>query len=362
MENSTKRNHRHHHHHRHHHRHGKLYRIRRWFRQNKLLTLFTLALVFVVLSGVGLLIHTSIMNQSKYHVTVTSSTDVDTGYRNITYNGQEYQYNNLITTILLIGVDSEGTLEKTAYTSAPQAYSINLMILDKKNSKMTIMALNCDTMTEVRRYTREGTLQDTYTEQLGYAYTYGDGIEVSCENMVYSVETLLGDIPVDEYIATNVSTLSFINSLVNGVTVEVPNDDLAEDYEEFQEGSVVTLDDSNIEAFLCTRDTDEEFGNLGRMERERTFMLSFVDQFMDCVSDDLYGTWAEIEKVDEYVLTSITKNKYLTLADLFLSIDFDECEYYTPEDEDYLGSPDDEFYVDEEALQEKIIELFYLPA
>ncbi|MCD8336805.1 MAG: LCP family protein [Lachnospiraceae bacterium] len=358
MDNSTRNGSAHHHHH---HRHRKFRNARHWVKKNKPLVIFTVILALVVAGCAGVWAHSFITRQSKYHVTATNSTDVGTGYRNLTYNGQNYQYNNLITTILVIGVDSEGSLGTTAYTNAPRADSINLVILDKQNKKMTIMALNRDTMTEVQRYSMSGSLRDTYTTHLGYAYTYGDGMEVSCENTVTAVENLLGGIPIDEYIATNVSALPYINSLVGGVTVTVPNEDLAEDYTEFQKGNVVTLDDSNIEAFLRSRDTAEDFSNDGRMERQRVFMTAFVDQFITRISEDLNGTWSDIEKADEYALTSITKNEYITLANLLLSIDIDECDYYTPEGEDYLGTLHDEFYIDEEALQEKILELFYLP-
>ncbi|MCC8047103.1 MAG: LCP family protein [Clostridiales bacterium] len=293
-------------------------------------------------------------------MTSSNSIDVGTGYRNITYNGQDYQYNNLVTSILVIGVDSTGTMEQTAYTEAPRADSVNLVVIDKYNEKITILAFNRNTQTEVHRYTVAGTDRGTYTTFLCYAYTYGDGLEVSCENVVTAVEDLLGGIPIDEYVAANVSSLSYINSMVGGVTVTVPNDDLSDEYPELSSGAVVTLDDSNIEAFLRSRDLYSHFSNDSRMERQRAFMTAYADQFIDCVSEDLEGVWDGLQQVDDYAVTSITRSQYITLANLLGSIDFDEIEYITPEGEDVVGEEHDEFYIDEEALMDTIIDLFYI--
>lgn len=86
---------------------------------------------------------------------------------------------------------------------------------------MSILALNRDTMTEIRRYTRTGEDMGTYVSHLGYAYSYGDGGEVSCEDLKEAVEKLLG-ISIDEYVVTNQSSITSINDLVGGVTVTVP--------------------------------------------------------------------------------------------------------------------------------------------
>ncbi|MCD7955133.1 MAG: LCP family protein [Lachnospiraceae bacterium] len=348
-------------HHRHrHHRHGVFYRIRRWIRHNKKWFGFCSLMIIGILGIGSYLLYGSIKRQSAYHVISNNSVDVGTGYRNITYNGQEYQYNNLITTILVIGIDSTGSIERTGYTAAPRADSINLVVLDEYHSKVTIVAFNRSTQTAIHRYTLGGTDRGTYVTYLCYAYTYGDGLEASCENVVTAIEDLLGGIQIDDYITTNVSALPYINSLVGGVTVTVPNDDLVDEYPELSAGSVVTLDDSNIEAFLRSRDTNTYFSNDDRMERQSAFMTAYAGQFKTCISEDLEGMWTQIEQFDEYALTSITKSQYISLANLLGSIDFEEVDYYTPEGEDVVGNYHDEFYIDEDAWMEKIIELFYI--
>ena len=239
----------HQHHHRHHHRHSAGYRIRRWLRKNKKLAIGSAVICIAALAAGGTFLHQERAAQSVMHVTAGNSVDMKSGYRRITYQGKEYQYNSLITTILYAGIDSEGEMKASnAYSNKARADSISLVILDKKHQRMRILALNRDTMTDIRRYSRSGSDMGTYVSHLGYAYSYGDGGEVSCEDLREAVSNLLGGIPVNEYAVTNRSSMTYINDLVGGITLTVPNNDLADQYPELKEGSTVTLDDTTIES------------------------------------------------------------------------------------------------------------------
>lgn len=344
----------------HHHRHSRMHRIRRWLRHNKKYAVFVGLTAAAVILCAAVVVRQALITQKSRHITAGNSVDMGSGYRHITYNGRNYQYNSLITTVLYAGVDSEGKLEAMgSYTDAPRADSINLVILNKKDQKMTIVPINRDTMTEIRRYAANGKDRGTYTSHLGLAYAYGDGGKVSCESLREAVSTLLGGIPITEYVVTNRSSMPYINQLVGGVTVTVPNDDLAEEYPEFKKGASVKLDDTNIETYLRKRDTEEDFSNEGRMERQRTYMSAYVKQFKELLETDTSGTWNKIEKMDDYIQTSITKNKYIGLAKLLNTVDFDESNFYQLKGQDAQGELHDEFYVDEAALWESIIELFY---
>ena len=352
----------HHRHHHHHHHHSIWYRIRRWVRHNKGLAAGGTVIVAAAVLAGGTYLHSSQQAQKKMHVTAGNSVDMKNGYRTRTYDGREYQYNSLITTILYAGIDSEGKMEaSTAYSNKARADSIALVIMDKKNQKMSILALNRDTMTQIRRYTREGDDMGLYTSHLGYAYSYGDGGEVSCENLEEAVQLLIGDIPISDYVVTNRSSMPEINRLVGGVTVTVPNNDLAEKYPDLKEGTVVTLDDSNIEDFLRYRDTTKDFSNEGRIARQQTYISAYISQFKQLLQEDLESAWTQSQEMTDHLQTSITKSKYLGLANLLQSVSFTDADYYRPEGTDQLGDLHDEFYVDEDALEKLIIDLFYEP-
>lgn len=343
----------------HHHHHGIWYRMRRWMRHNKKFAAAAALLCIVVLSAGGFFLLHSQKEQSRLHVTAGNSVDMKGGYRTITWKDKEYQYNSLITTILYAGLDSTAPLKASeTYSNKARADSVSVVILDKKKKKMSILALNRDTMTEIRRYTRTGEDMGTYVSHLGYAYSYGDGGEVSCEDLKEAVEKLLG-ISIDEYAVTNQSSITSINDLVGGVTVTVPNDDLAAMYPELKKGAVVTLDDSNVKDFLQHRDTAADFSNEGRIERQQAYVTAYVDLLKNRLASEPDQLWQEIGQMNDYLQTSITKNKYLSLARLLEKVSFTDADYYRPTGKDSAGELHDEFYVDEDALRQLVIDLFY---
>lgn len=313
----------------------------------------------VVLIGLAFWTYKTLQEQNSRHVTAGNSVNMGSGYRNIKYKGKRYQYNSLVTTVLYAGLDSDGQMKTTGYTEASPADSIYLAVIDKKKGKLTIISLNRDTMTEIRRYTATGRSRGTYVSHLCLAFSYGDGGKVSCENLRDAVSNLLGGIPITEYVVTNRSALPYINDLAGGVTVTVPNKDLEEVDPAFKEGARVKLDAGNIETFLRTRDTEVDFSNEGRLERQQEYITEYIKQFWDVLQHEPEATWDGIQRMDDYLLTSITKNKYLGLVNLLSKVSFEDGDFYLPKGDDQRGELHDEFYVDQSALQEKILELFY---
>lgn len=341
-------------HKRHHHRKSRQQR-----KQQKMLILgLAAAVVFVGLAAA--VVVNKLKEQKNYHVTGANSVDVGAGYRYTEYNGKKYQYNNRVTTLLYAGLDSFDELKQTAtYGDKARADSIMLIVLDEASKKMSVVAINRDTMTEVHRFSRNGGDLGTYVTHLGYAYANGDGGTASCENLKTAVSTLFNNLPIDGYMVSNQTSIVMINDLVGGVTVTVPNNDLATKYPELTEGNIVTLDESNVRAYVQQRDTAVDFSNEGRIERQKSFVLSFMDEFGAMVKEDASSVWDSLEACSDWMQTDITKNKYLSLADAFSNTNLTPDSYYILEGEDQLGELHDEFYYDEDALQELIIKLFY---
>lgn len=341
-------------HNRHHHRKSRHQRKK----QKMLILGLAAAVAFVGLAATVVI--NKLKEQKNYHVTGANSVDVGAGYRYTEYNGKKYQYNNRVTTLLYAGLDSFDELKQTAtYGDKARADSIMLIVLDEVSKKMSVVAINRDTMTEVHRFSRNGDDLGVYVTHLGYAYTNGDGGEASCENLKTAVSTLFNNLPIDGYMVSNQTSIVMINDLVGGVTVTVPNDDLAAKYPELTTGNVVTLDESNVRAYVQQRDTAVDFSNEGRIERQKSFVLSFMDEFGTMVKEDASSVWDSLEACSDWMQTDITKNKYLSLADAFSNTNLTPDSYYILEGEDQLGELHDEFYYDEDALQELIIKLFY---
>lgn len=103
--------HRHGHHRHGYHRHGKFGRLRRWLRHNKRLAVGSALICAVIILISAVFLMKVSWQQAERHVMSGNSYDMGSGYRNITYNGKQYQYNSLITTVLYAGIDSTGEMK-----------------------------------------------------------------------------------------------------------------------------------------------------------------------------------------------------------------------------------------------------------
>lgn len=282
-------------------------------------------------------------------------------YHSIIYNNKKYVYNPQITAVLYAGVDSDNELVTyNRYSIAPRADSIELIVLDNYHKVIKVLAISRDTITDVERYTMNGNSRGKYDTQLGYAFSYGDGGKASCQNLTQAVSELLGGVPIHEYVITNNSSIAVLNKMVGGITAKVPNDDLVQDYPELKKNAVVTLDDTNVEAFVRWRDTSIPYSNKGRMERQQAFSSVFLKKFKQEIVNDPSGVWKKIESMSPYIETSITKNQYLTLVDLVNDLTFSEKDYYYIDGKDVQGERYDEVYLDKDSLEKTIVDLFYI--
>lgn len=278
-----------------------------------------------------------------------------------TVDGVTYEYNQQITTILYAGVDSEGPMTTTdRYTIAPRADTINLVILDGYHGTLRVLAISRDTLTAIDRYTMDGTWRDTYVSHLGYAYTYGDGGRVSCENLVSAVSRLLGGVPIHEYVVTNKSGVAAGNAMVGGVQVTVPNDDVAHLYPELTAGARVTLTQENVADYVLYRDVAIPFTNRGRMARQETFVKGFIARVKAQVEADPEAFWRGMEENAGAMQTSITRSQYLDLAGKLRGVSFEEERYDDLGGFDQDGGEYDEVVLEEAELLPLLLELFYL--
>ena len=341
-----------------HRRRGLKRRIKHLLHKYRWLGPCALIALVIVVAGAAWMI-TSVSRQQAMRVTAASQFNIGSGYRDITYQGKSYRYNSRITSILYAGVDSDEPLTRLGkFTMAPRADSISLVVLDEFHHRMTVIALNRDTMTPIRKYTLDGFDRGMIRDHLGYAYTYGDGGEISCRNVCEAVSELLYGIPVNEYVVTNRASLETMAEIVGDVTVTVPNDDLAD--EGFSAGTQAVIDASNIEAFVRSRDTARDLSNVGRMARQQAYINGAVEQIRNLVFDDPSGAWRRMEAAEDFMQTNITRSRYLDLARVLKNTTYDERDYFTPEGEQRVAEDHDRFYPDEEALLAKVIEIFYI--
>ena len=347
---------RHHHHHR---RKGPLRRLRHWYRKHRItISVIVLLIIISALAG-GYIVWKRTKLQKRQHVASTNSYDMGNGYRTIQYDGKEYRYNNLITTFLYAGLDGVGPMETyTKAGDAPRADSIYLIVMDKKNEKMSIITINRNTQTRIRRYSLFFESWDYYDTFLCYAFPFGDGRKTSCDNLLEAVSYLLG-VPVNEYIITNRDSISSFNNMAGGVEVTVPNDDLKDILPGAKKGKKLWIEDDMVETYVRYRDTSIPFSNNGRIQRQESYISAFVRKMKEIVAEDRNKIWDRLEDMNQYMLTSVTRNKYIQYAKLLNTVGFDEADFYEISGENVIGDYYEEFYPDKEEIKKLVIDLFY---
>ena len=334
-------------------RHRKKYRGRR-----NMVTLFIIAAVCLTL---GIAAVQKLRQQEAMKITANNAHDMGNSYREIEYRGKKYRYNFLVTSVLFAGLDTEEELrESRQYGNKPRTDSVYLAIFDKQNKKLSMLALSRDTMTNIRRYSLNGNDNGMSVSHLGYAYSYGDGGNVSCRNLCEAVSEMLGGIPVLDYVIAGQKAVPFLNGLMGNISLTVPNEDLQDIYPELVKGKEVTLTEENVITFLRYRDTEKPFSNEGRMERQKAYIRAYIKTVKDTSVDKAEKIWTSLEEErNHYFQTSITRNKYLNMIDLLQMTELTDDSFYTLEGEHREGELHDEFYPDKEALQELILKLFY---
>lgn len=350
--------HRHHsHHHHHHHHHGVVYRLKRWGKKHKSAARGIAALLLLIVALGILLAARQIRTQNTMHVT---GNDVDMGasYRVLTYEGKRYSYNQTITTVLYTGLDFTGELQTYPRRGmAPRCDSLTLIVLDKKHETMSMIPINRDTMCEIRRYSLFGDFYDYYVSNLAYAYAYGDGGESSINNVIEAVEKLLG-VPVNDYVFTNRDSIEMLSALVGDVSVTVPNNDLVGLFPEMKEGATVTINKDNVERYVRYRNMGAHLSNVGRMERQRSYMDAYVQKLMEMLPNNQEKFWNELSEMEGYMQTSITKNKYLQYVNLLNKIDPSGTTFYKIDGE-IVEAGHAYFYPDGDALRKMVLDIFY---
>lgn len=317
-----------------------------------------LAVVLVVL--VVLLLIRRWENSEEVPVTSqpeSSETSASADTREITYiNGQAYALKEDLETVLLMGVDKFDGDTPEGYLNNQQADFLLLLVMDEENQTCTPIQLNRDTMTEIQILGVNGDPAGTFTGQLALAHTYGSGQEDSCENQVLAVSNLLYGMEIDHYVSLTMDGVAILNDLVGGVTVEVLDDFSGID-DTLVQGETVTLYGQHALTYVRTRGGLEDSTNLHRMERQRQYLAGLQDQLKKAAQSDSDFSLDALLQVNEYMVSDCTVNQLSDLINSMATFEIEDIR--TTEGTAQVGEEYMEFTVDEDALQQLVLEVFY---
>lgn len=323
--------------------------------KTKLLVIVLLTVAVIAAAGAVFVgIRNKTINEKEKAQTERKGTE-DSSY--ITYNGKKYKYNSNLRTMLFMGVDKNETVTVKETTGrSGQSDCLILLVMDTESKKTTLLEISRDTMADVKIYGIDGDYMATEITQIATQYAYGDGEKRSCQLTRGAVENLLYDIPIHDYLSLNMAGIVPIVDQIGGVEITIPEDYTAID-PAFVQGTSITLNGEMAEKYIRSRDTSVLGSNEQRMERQTQFVQALLEKVK--ASED--GGDTVLQQFWQAAQPYITTDLSLNMLEKITSYDM-EPEILKVPGEVRAGEQHDEFHVDDEALQEMIINIFYREA
>ncbi len=299
----------------------------------------------VIFSGLHILESTVFNKENPEQNPQSSEAEENTGY----FPRQD------VTTLLLIGVDSmDKKTDSGMHLNEDNADVVSLVIFDEKNECVNVIAFNRDSMVDMPVLDFMGNEAGTVYGQLALSHNYGNGLEASCENVVRTVEMLLG-VEIDYYASLNMGGISSLNDAVGGVKVNVTDDFSAID-PSITKGEVTLMGDSALNFIRSRKDLGDQL-NISRMERHKEYAKGFMEALLAKMKDSSSFATRLLDATDGYLVTNCSGNTLMSMANRYENYSLNEI--VSPKGNNVLGEKYYEFYIDEMDLETIVIKYLY---
>ena len=321
----------------------------RWNQKQKVIitviVLFLIVAIGCVLYGVWKKNQTTVQSGGNVQETEDSTT--------VIYQGEKYKYNRDLKNIVFFGVDKREAVQVQEYPGrGGQSDAILLLVMDKEKKTTQMLQVSRDSMVNLKIYDTDGNLLTEKQGQLALQYAYGDGEKKSCRLARDAVSELLYGIPISGYISLNMDGIVSIVDAIGGVPMI-----LKEDYTyvdpAYEKGTELVLDGAAAERFVRYRDIAVTGSNNIRMERQ----IVFLDALMGAVRGYMQkaeGYEQLLDSASPYMVTDLTAEEMKKLSEYQVEEPMQKVPGETMEGEEH-----DEYIVDDAALYEMILDLFY---
>lgn len=271
----------------------------------------------------------------------------------VTYQDEKYKYNRDLKNIVFFGVDKREAVQVQEYPGrGGQSDAILLLVMDKEKKTTQMLQVSRDSMVNLKIYDTDGNLLTEKRGQLALQYAYGDGEKKSCRLARDAVSDLLYGIPISGYISLNMDGIVSIVDAIGGVPMT-----LKEDYTyvdpAYEKGTELVMDGTAAERFVRYRDIEVTGSNNIRMERQ----IVFLDALMGAVKGYMQkaeGYEQLLDSASPYMVTDLTAEEMKKLSEYQVEEPMQKVPGETMEGEEH-----DEYIVDDAALYEMILDLFY---
>ena len=256
-------------------------------------------------------------------------------------------------TMLLIGLDKMDPLKQSeGYNNNTQADFLLLAVFDDIEEKVHVLHINRDSMAEIPVLGVDGQPAGSVTGQLALAYTYGSGLNDSCVNTVDAVSDFLYGIEIDHYVAMTMGAIPYLNDLIGGVEVTVLDDFSGID-DSLVEGETITLKGEQALHYVRNRAELEDSTNLNRMKRQQQYLMAAA-QKIENLDEDFTISPEQLAQIAKYILSDCSIDRMSEQFGTYKLQELQDIRGEAVQGEEYI-----EYYVDEDALAEQVLELFY---
>ncbi|OUN68386.1 hypothetical protein B5G12_12665 [Faecalibacterium sp. An58] len=274
--------------------------------------------------------------------------------KELTYKGKTYRQRPELETYLFMGIDTMGAaVGVNSYAGGGQADVQIVAVLDNEARTWQALQLNRDSIVRVPVLGVGGDIVAYEDEQLALAHYYGNGREQSCENTVLAVSMLLGDQPIDGYMAVNMDAVGILTDLVGGVTLTVTSDFSATD-PSLMQGETITLTGEQALTYVRSRANIDDETNLARMNRQRQYMTALEEKLMQKDANFVVEAY---DALADYMVTDIASGTAAEIGERMQ--DYTQLEVLTIDGENVVEGEHWAYHLDEDSLQETILQLFY---
>lgn len=274
------------------------------------------------------------------------------------HRGRIYAYNEDIITFLIMGIDKEAGQEAEGNMDGGQADALFLAVMNPHDRTIKVIAINRNTMTDIDIYDEEGEFITTTKAQITVQHGFGDGKEQSCEYQKKAVSQLFYDLPIHGYAALNLDAITTINDAVGGVEVTVL-EDLTEKDASLVEGQSVHLMGESAFWYVKYRKASQFASADLRLLRQKQYLSAFIDKAKVAAKKNITVAIDLYQAVKPAMTTDITLDEVAYLAPILVDYQFDMSNLFLLQGETVMGEHYEEFHVDEDALYELILDIFY---
>ena len=286
-----------------------------------------------------------------------NQTDLSQNSDIVEYKGETYKYNDHLSNYLFLGIDTRETVDTyQSQADAGQADAIFLVSMDRATEKIKVLFIPRDSMTRIEVFNPYGQSLGETTDHLNIQYAFGDGKEKSCELMKTAVSNMLDGLPIQGYCPMNMDGISVITDFVGGIQLTIPDDSLADVNPEYKKGAVVDITGETAEQFVRYRDIDKTQSALVRQERQKTFLQALVQKAQEKAGEDAGFVTGLYDSVKSYTVTNMGNDIF---AKLLAASQNGITDTETVPGEGTHGENFDEYHIDEDALSDLIISMFY---